>query len=122
MTPAATLTIHEHDGLQIARLQGEVDLANAAELLDRLLGAISSRSHSVVLDLTVTRYLDSAGLRLIFETRRALRNRRQALRVVAAPATFVADVLEMAGFEDVVPIHASVADALDAISRSTAQG
>lgn len=118
----ATLTIQDRDRFQVARLEGEIDLANARGLRDRLLGAISNRSHSLVLDLTATRYLDSAGLRLVFEARRALRDRRQRLRVVATPGSFVAEVLETAGIEEFVPIDASLDDAVDAVSESTAQG
>jgi len=122
VVPLATLTIDEHQGFQVAHIRGEVDLSNARKLLESLLGAISNRSHSVILDLSATRYLDSAGLRLVFEARRALRERRQRLRVVAPPNTFVAEVLETAGLKESVPIDASLADSLDAVTRPATQG
>jgi len=120
--PLGSLTVEEHDGVQVARLEGEVDLSNAAELLERLLAAIPNRSHGVILDLSATSYLDSAGLRLVFEARRALSQRRQTLRVVAPPNTFVADVLRATRLAETVPIDGSLADALTAVSRRSTPG
>ena len=122
MNPLAELTIEDHDGFQLARIDGEIDLSNASQLLDRLLAAISNQSHSVILDLSATGYLDSAGLRLVFETRRALGARRQQLRVVAPPNTFVADVLHATRLGDSIPIDPSLSDSLDAVARSATRG
>jgi anti-sigma B factor antagonist len=122
VNPLATLAFDEQEGFQVASLEGEIDLSNAADLLARLLAGVSNRSHSVILDLTETSYLDSAGVRLVFEARRALAERRQRLRVVAPPNTFVADVLDATGLGDAITIHRSLADALDAASRPAAQG
>jgi anti-anti-sigma factor len=122
LKPLATLTLEERDGIQIVRVDGEVDLSNAPALLDRLLHAVSNRSHSVILDLSSTGYLDSAGLRLVFEAQRALRERRQGLRIVAPPDTFVADVLAATGLGESVPIDRSLADAVEAVSRPAAEG
>jgi anti-anti-sigma factor len=109
-------TVEEHDEFAVARLVGEVDLSNAVKLLERLLAAISNRSHSVILDLSATDYLDSAGLRLVFEARRALHARRQRLRVVAPPDGFAAEVLRTAGLGETVPVDGALSDALDAVS------
>jgi anti-anti-sigma factor len=114
MSKLARLSIESRGGFEIARIEGEVDLSNADDLGDRVLEATSNKSEGVILDLTQTSYLDSAGIRLILEVRSRLRRRRQRLRVVARPESFVADVLRTTAIDDSVPVDPTLAEALDA--------
>jgi len=50
-------------------IEGEIDLANRDELLAQIIaGAVGARR--VVLDLAAVEYLDSAGVRLVFDVSR----------------------------------------------------
>ena len=64
----------------------------SAELSRRLLDAVSNRARALVLDLTETSYIDSSGISLIFDAAARMRNRRQQLRLVVRPRSFVGEV------------------------------
>ena len=118
MSQLADLSLETRGDVQLARIEGEVDLSNATEIGDRVLEATSNDVGTVILDLSDTSYLDSAGLRLILDLRLRLEHRRQRLRIVAPAETFVADVLNITAIEDSVPIDRSLADALEAAAGS----
>ena len=56
----------------VARLTGEVDMTNAAYIGDELTKAVPNEALGLVIDLTGTRYLDSAAIELLFELARKL--------------------------------------------------
>ncbi|MDQ3722258.1 MAG: STAS domain-containing protein, partial [Actinomycetota bacterium] len=74
----------------------------------------------LVLDVSGVGYLDSAGLHLLHDTSRTLAARGQSLRVVAARDAEVARLLEVVDIGQVVPVDASVAEAVDALASPPA--
>ena len=115
MSEIAKLTHETVSGVEVVRVVGEVDASNASELSEELLGSISNQARAVVLDLSTTTYIDSSGISLIFTVADGIRTRRQQLRLVVVPRSFVAEVLGTVSFDDAVPIDAVVDDALDAL-------
>jgi len=69
----------------VAALDGEVDASNAAEVGERLRRALGNASTALVLDLSPTSYLDSAGISLVFRLAEELGARQQRLVVVVPP-------------------------------------
>jgi anti-anti-sigma factor len=112
MSPLATLSFRGEGDLMIARIEGEVDASSARDLREPLLKGVSNQTRGVVLDLAPTRYLDSAGVQLIFEFARRLSHRQIGFRIVAEPRSFVGDVLDVVKIDDVaqrVPdVHTAV--------------
>jgi anti-anti-sigma factor len=116
MTPELARLSFETDGdVELAHVAGEVDASNVEDLTRRLLESVSNKARALVIDLTETSYIDSSGISLIFDTAARLRNRRQELRLVAPPKSFVSEVLGAVSMGDAVPIDAGVADALRAV-------
>ena len=70
--------------------------------------AVSNKARALVLDLSETSYIDSSGISLIFDAAARLRNRRQELRLVVPPRSFVGEVLAAVSMERSVPIDARV--------------
>ena len=103
------------EGVGIAHLRGEIDASNRNEVLGQLLGLLRNADWVRVLDLTDLRYLDSAGIDLIFRLGQRLSSRQQHLRVVAPPGRFVAEVLETVRLKEIVPVDATVSEAADAV-------
>lgn len=117
MTPElAKLSIETDGDVELARVAGEVDASNVGDLSQRLLEAVSNKARALVLDLTETSYIDSSGIGLIFDAAARMRTRRQQLRVVVSPKSFVGEVLAAVSMEDSVPIDPAMADALRALS------
>jgi anti-anti-sigma factor len=106
----------EGDGdVELARVVGEVDASNVDELSERLLERITNKVRALIIDLTETSYIDSSGISLIFDAAARLRNRRQELRLVVPPRSFVREVLDAVSMQESVPIDPAVPDALRAV-------
>jgi len=118
MPDLARLTFETDGEVELARLTGEVDASNVADLSRRLLEAVSNKARALVLDLTETSYIDSSGISLIFDAAARMRNRRQQLRLVVTPRSFVGEVLAAVSMQDSVPIDPALGDALRAVDGS----
>jgi anti-anti-sigma factor len=110
----ATVTDHWYGDLPIARVEGEVDASNSAELGIRLRDLVSNRSVGLIVDLTATTYLDSAGINLLFAIGDQLVARQQRLRLVVEPASPIARMLAVTSLDRLHPVHDSVTAALQA--------
>jgi anti-sigma B factor antagonist len=114
----ARLSLETQGDVELAHVTGEVDASNVADLSQRLLDAVSNQARAVVLDLRETSYIDSSGISLIFDAAARLRNRRQELRLVVTPRSFVGEVLAAVSMEQSVPIDPALDDALRAVGGS----
>jgi anti-sigma B factor antagonist len=112
----ARLSFETEGQVKLAHVAGEVDASNVDDLTKRLLESVSNKVEALVLDLTETSYIDSSGIRLIFDAAARMRNRRQELRLVVAPKSFVSEVLAAVSMADSVPIDAGVPEALRAVA------
>ncbi len=116
MTPELARLSFESDGeVELAHVAGEVDASNVEDLTRQLLEVVSNDSRALVLDLTQTSYIDSSGISLIFDAAARMKNRRQQLRLVVPPNSFVSEVLATVSMADSVPIDGRLADALGAV-------
>jgi anti-sigma B factor antagonist len=91
---------------------GEVDASNAPELADDLRRLVSNRSTQLVVDLSPTSYLDSAGINLLFSLGEELRAHQVTLRLVVDPVSPVARMLGLTGLDRVNPTFDSLSEAL----------
>jgi anti-anti-sigma factor len=90
-------------------LGGEVDLANARDVEAQLLDAISNQADRVSLDLTDVSYLDSAGIRILFQLVDRLRTLQIEALLIAPPHSPARRVLELSGLATLVPLDPPVA-------------
>lgn len=91
----------------------DIDIATAEAFKEAVLDAVTNSSRGAVLDLSRVRYLDSAGIRVLFELAERLDHRRQSLRLVVAPDGAVSRVLSIVGLPAAVSIEDSVDLAVD---------
>jgi anti-anti-sigma factor len=115
---AADLSLQRRGDVLVAQASGEIDMANADTFSSRLLNAISNEERGVVIDASALSYIDSAGVRLLFELANSLTARRQRLAVVVAPRGPVAQILRVVSFEKVAPLTDSIDEALDALDTA----
>jgi anti-anti-sigma factor len=118
MPELARLSLESKGDVELARVAGEVDASNVDDLSQRLLASVSNQARGVVIDLRETSYIDSSGISLIFDAAARLRNRRQELRLVVTPRSFVGEVLAAVSMEQSVAIDPALDDALRAIGDS----
>jgi anti-sigma B factor antagonist len=115
MTVLARVTDELHGDIPVVSIAGEIDASNAEEIAGRLRAALSNRSETLVVDLTGTTYLDSAGINVLFELSVALRERQQQLHLIVAQASPIARMVAIVGLDAAVPTHPTRASALDAL-------
>jgi anti-sigma B factor antagonist len=90
---------------------GEIDITNAESLRDALLSALNAGALGLVVNMTATTFLDSAGVTaLVRASRRAAATEATVRLAVTSPA--VLRVLNLVGIDRLVEVHPSVADAV----------
>jgi anti-sigma B factor antagonist len=98
----------EHSGeVSTAAIEGEVDASNAAELGDGLRALLTNQSTVLVVDLSETTYLDSAGLNLLFTLDGELSGRLQELRLVVPEGSPLRRTLSITGLDSAISTHAT---------------
>lgn len=105
--------VERHDGVPVVRPREDIDAANAAALRERLADCVEG-SDRLIVDLSGTRYIDSAGIDMLFRLAELLRQRRAKLLLVIEPESPLARLAEIVGMSRSMAIHASVQEALGA--------
>jgi anti-anti-sigma factor len=112
MTPLARVAVEWHGDTPVAAVDGEIDASNIADVAAALRNLVTNRSSELVVDLTPTDYLDSAGINLMFALGDELRARQLTLRLVIAPGSPIARMLAITSLDRVHPTYPTVAEAL----------
>jgi anti-sigma B factor antagonist len=63
-------------------------------------------TETLVVDLTETTYLDSAGVQFLFHLAQRLESRRQHMRLVVPEEAPIRSVLELTGMQRIIPMDA----------------
>jgi anti-anti-sigma factor len=108
----AEIVLDRRGGSIVARLTGEVDMSNAAYVRKQLLASIPNDALALVLDISGTRYLDSAAIEVLFDVSRRLGRRRQDLRLVMPPTSPLRRVIELTEVHTAAPVYESLEEAL----------
>jgi anti-anti-sigma factor len=121
MERLAELAVEEHGDVAVVRVEGEIDISNVTSIADEVMRRMEDGAQSLVLDLSPTTYVDSSGLRLLFELQRRLGEAHRGLCVVVPEDAPVRRLLALTRVEDILPIVGSVEEAL-AAQRSRGDG
>jgi anti-sigma B factor antagonist len=108
-TTLATLdrSVHTADGITIAELAGELDLASAPALREQLLHLLQPGSSRLVLDLSRVSFCDASGLAVLVGISRRARLLGGFLRLAGvSPQT--ARVLRLTGLHRHLPVFGTV--------------
>jgi anti-anti-sigma factor len=109
---SADIAVERRGGSVVGHLSGEVDMTNAPLIREQLLDAVPNDALALILDLGGCRYLDSAGIEVIFDLARRLQRRRQQMRLVVPESSPLGRVLTLTEVDSVAPIHATLESAL----------
>lgn len=112
----------EHGSAEVAALTGEIDISNTERIGRAVTQAMSNRSLALILDLSEVDFIDSAGIRLIYQLREDLRARGQALRLVIPSGSPTTEALNLAGVIGHIAITETVEAALQEASIRDARG
>lgn len=101
------------DGWQVVAASGEIDVATAPVLRDRLTELIAAGARRIVVDLEDVDFIDSTGLGVLVGGVRQARTQDGDLRLVCTNARLL-KVFEATGLHEVFTIAATVDDAVAA--------
>ena len=96
-------------GAKVLVLAGRLDTATAHEAEARLTSLVTSGGN-VVVDLGGVHYISSAGLRALLKAAKQAKGAGAGF-ALAAPQQLVREVLEISGFDKILGIHATAAEA-----------
>ena len=100
--------------IPVARHRGDIDAATAGDLRERLAEQMSNEAPAIVLDLSETRYVDSAGLDMLLRFSERLRQRRAEFVLVIPPTSQLVRLAKLVGLYSAMPVRASLEEALSA--------
>lgn len=96
-----------HDRTAVVTVPAEIDLTIADGLREALLGALNAGPRGLVVDMTATTFLDSAGISAISRASRRAAASGAVIRLVAVSDT-VLRVLNLVGLDRLLDIYPSV--------------
>jgi anti-anti-sigma factor len=111
VTAHRRIEVDRRDDTACIAIAGEIDLANRDELLDQIITATTGVRRAV-LNLEHVEYIDSAGVRLLFDAARELARRGVDLAIVRPRAPYIARILALAAVDQTVPVFATSDEAL----------
>lgn len=111
-------SIEKIDGVTIAHIDGDIDAANAAATHLQLADALDSDSLSLVVDLSDTRYVDSAGIDMLLRLSDRLERRRALLILVIPDNSQLKRLATIVGLPEAVAICPSLQSALQEAERT----
>lgn len=116
------LDIERIDGVPIAHVREDIDAANVTSTQQQLGDALGPDASSLIIDLSDTRYLDSAGIDMLLRLSDRLEHRRAKLILVIPETSQIQRLATIVGLPDAIAIHPSLAQALQqAAPRPSAQ-
>ena len=104
MTMATVKTSAESGSIRI-RLSGEIDLANVAAVEEEILAVVPDQPTPVSVDLTDLTYIDSAGIRILFNLATQLQALRIMLELIVPLDSPTRRLIEVSGFESLAKLH-----------------
>lgn len=103
------------DGVTVASLTVEIDLANAAQIYSELLRGVPSDSRGLVVDLSAVRYVDSAGIRTFFDLARELQISRQLIAIAVAVDSPLQRLVKITRLDEVAIVASTIEGCLEAM-------
>ncbi len=97
---------HQHSGVTVLHVDGEVDILTAPKLAARLDTIIRRGSRDVVVDLHDALFIDSAGLHILLNAQRRLARAGRAMAVICGDGP-VLRVIELARLGETLGVVAS---------------
>jgi anti-anti-sigma factor len=112
------LKIEQIDGVPVAHVKEDIDAANAATTQQHLAEALGPDALSLVLDLSDTGYVDSAGIDMLLRLSDRLDHRRARLILVIPDTSQLKRLAMLAGLPEAITIRPSLTTALQEAARA----
>jgi anti-sigma B factor antagonist len=111
MSDLLSFSVSQGPGYAVVSLTGELDAGTEGEFRDALASVVAGGALRLVVDLAGVTFMASAGIGALMGVRRMLVAEGGSL-ALASPRGAVAQVLKLTGVGEVIPVAATVADAV----------
>jgi anti-anti-sigma factor len=88
------------DDVVVARVGGDIDLANTPGISAKVLDAVPNDALGLVIDLSDVRYIDSVGIRMLFNFVRTLHASRQGMAIALPENSPVRKLLKITHLDE----------------------
>lgn len=99
-----------HEAWSVLAVEGEIDVATAAQLREQLNTLVAEGKHQLIVDLNRVEFMDSTGLGVLVGAHKHLVELGGVMRVVCTQPTIL-KVFDLTGLNAVIPL----ADDLDSV-------
>lgn len=104
--------VQQIDNVLVARPRGDIDAATTARVREQLTDSMGNNVECLVVDLSQTRYVDSAGIDMLFRLSERLRERRAKLLLVIPRSSQLLRLAVLVGLTRVMPVCETLEEAL----------
>lgn len=105
--PLASLETSRHEGKVVIGVTGEIDISNAFRLGREMEEAIANAT-AVAIDLTAVNYIDSQGVRVLYQLSQRVTADGIELTFIAPADSIAGQVLELTRMSDLIPVRESL--------------
>ncbi len=91
-----------------AALTGEIDMSNASTVGDQTLSMALTDAPGLIVDLSSVSFIDSAGIRMLFDLVRRLHDRRQLMTIALPQSSLLQRLMKITGIGETVPVRDTV--------------
>jgi anti-sigma B factor antagonist len=98
------------DRVVVVTVRGDIDALTAPQLSEEILGALSEDPAAVIVDLSAVDFMASSGMAVLVSTQERVTG--TAVFGVVADGPGTSRPLKLMGLDAVIPIHATLDDAL----------
>lgn len=110
-----TFSVEHREGVAVVKVEGEIDTSNATVLMTGVADVIAERPSALIIDLSVVRFLGSAGLGVLLQAKQDVHG--WAEFAVVALGRVTRKPLEVTGLDAELSVHDTLDGALAAITR-----
>lgn len=117
MNEPTTLTVEDRpSGLKVLYIHGDLDSMGTQMIQDAFSAAITDRNAHILVDLSDTKFISSAGMAMLLVKGKMLRQWGGNFYIAATGAR-VYEVLALAGFHELFSVYRSLDEALAALEH-----
>ncbi len=106
------MEVQQMGNARVVRLMERVDSITSQEVETSLQALIAANAPQIICDCTGTRYISSSGLRAVLLAAKNLKRAGGLFSLVCAPSDYVYEVFELTGITHIVPVFATVDEAM----------
>jgi len=105
------LNINENNGVQVIKISGNLDTNTSPEAESTINNLINEGKDKMIVDLSETGFVSSAGLRVFLSTAKQVTAKGGAVKFCGANEV-VQEILDISGFSGILDVKSSLDEAL----------